>query len=139
MRLLVTIVTYAGEAGLQLTPTRGDRKRAIHDVVNSLNANGSTNGEGGIQLAYEMARRSFLEGGANRVILCTDGDFNVGVHNESDLKQLIEKERASRVFLTVLGFGMGTATATMRTSTPSTRRERCSWSRAGRSCASRRT
>ncbi len=103
----VTIVTYAGEAGLKLTPTPGDRKRAIRDVVNSLHANGGTNGEGGIQLAYEMARRTFIEGGANRVILCTDGDFNVGVHNESDLKQLIEKERAGRVFLTVLGFGMG--------------------------------
>jgi Ca-activated chloride channel family protein len=103
----VTIVTYAGEAGLKLTPTTGDRKRAIRDVVNSLNANGSTNGGGGIQLAYEMARRTFIEGGTNRVILCTDGDFNVGVNNESDLKQLIEKERASRVFLTVLGFGMG--------------------------------
>ncbi len=106
-KVRVTIVTYAGEAGLKLTPTSGDRKRAIRDVVNSLHANGGTNGEGGIQLAYEMARRTFIEGGANRVILCTDGDFNVGVHNESDLKQLIEKERASRVFLTVLGFGMG--------------------------------
>jgi Ca-activated chloride channel family protein len=103
----VTIVTYAGEAGLKLTPTAGDRKRAIRDVVNSLHANGGTNGEGGIQLAYEMARRTFIEGGANRVILCTDGDFNVGVHNEGDLKRLIEKERTSRVFLTVLGFGMG--------------------------------
>jgi len=103
----VTIVTYAGSAGLKLTPTSGDRKQAIRAVVNSLNANGSTNGEGGIQLAYEMARRSYIEGGANRVILCTDGDFNVGAHNESELKQLIEKERASRVFLTVLGFGMG--------------------------------
>ena len=103
----VTIVTYAGSAGLKLTTTSGDRKRAIRDVVNSLSADGSTNGEGGIQLAYEMARRAYIEGGANRVILCTDGDFNVGAHNESELKQLIEKERASRVFLTVLGFGMG--------------------------------
>ena len=103
----VTIVTYAGEAGLKLTPTPGDRKRAIRDVVNSLHANGGTNGEGGIQLAYEMARRTFIEGGANRVILCTDGDFNVGARNESDLKQLIERERAGRVFLTVLGYGMG--------------------------------
>ena len=103
----VTIVTYAGEAGLKLTPTPGDRKRAIRDVVNSLQANGGTNGEGGIHLAYEMARRTFIEGGANRVILCTDGDFNVGARNESDLKQLIERERAGRVFLTVLGYGMG--------------------------------
>ncbi|MBY0461542.1 MAG: VWA domain-containing protein [Gemmataceae bacterium] len=103
----VTIVTYAGEAGLKLPTTPGSRKQAIRDVVNSLNANGSTNGGGGITLAYEMARRSFIQGGANRVILCTDGDFNVGVSNQSDLRQLIEKERASGVFLSVLGFGMG--------------------------------
>ena len=92
---------------MKLTPTTGDRKRAIRDVVNSLRSGGGTHGEGGIKLAYEMARRSFIEGGANRVILCTDGDLNLGVTNESDLKTLIEKERASRVFLTILGFGMG--------------------------------
>ncbi|MBN9118064.1 MAG: von Willebrand factor type A domain-containing protein [Planctomycetes bacterium] len=103
----VTIVTYAGDAGLKLTPTPGNRKRAIRDVVNSLGAGGGTNGEGGIRLAYEMARRTFIEGGANRVILCTDGDFNVGVSNQSELRQLIEKERTSGVFLSVLGFGMG--------------------------------
>ncbi len=103
----VTIVTYAGDAGLKLTPTPGSRKQAIRDVVNSLHANGGTNGGGGIQLAYEMARRNFIEGGANRVVLCTDGDFNVGVSNPSDLRQLIEKERTSGVFLSVLGFGMG--------------------------------
>src|SRR5205085_9825685 len=66
-----------------------------------------TNGAGGIALAYETARRSFVEGGANRVILCTDGDFNVGQTSESDLVRLIERERESGVFLTVLGFGMG--------------------------------
>ncbi len=103
----VTIVTYAGDAGLKLTPTSGDRKQTIRDVVNSLGSGGGTNGEGGIRLAYEMARRSFIDGGANRVILCTDGDFNIGVSNQSDLRQLIEKERASNVFLSVLGFGMG--------------------------------
>jgi len=103
----VSIVTYASGVSLKLTPTPGSRKQKIRDAVNSLGAGGSTNGEGGIQLAYETARRSFIEGGANRVILCTDGDFNVGVHNESDLKQLIEKERTSGVFLTVLGYGMG--------------------------------
>jgi Ca-activated chloride channel homolog len=103
----VTIVTYAGDAGLKLTPTAGDRKQAIRDVVNSLTAGGGTNGEGGIQLAYEKARLSFIEGGANRVILCTDGDFNIGVSDQSRLRQLIEKERASRVFLSCLGFGMG--------------------------------
>ena len=103
----VTIVTYAGEAGLKLPTTPGSRKQVIRGVVSSLNTGGGTNGEGGIKLAYEMARRSFIEGGANRVILCTDGDFNVGVSNQSDLRQLIEKERASGVFLSVLGFGMG--------------------------------
>jgi Ca-activated chloride channel family protein len=103
----VSIVTYASGVSLRLTPTPGNRKQTIRDAVNSLSAGGSTNGEGGIQLAYEQARRSFIEGGANRVILCTDGDFNVGVSNESDLKQLIEKERTSGVFLTVLGYGMG--------------------------------
>ena len=103
----VTIVTYAGEAGLKLPTTAGDRSRAIRDVVDSLHANGSTNGGGGIQLAYEKARQNFIEGGSNRVILCTDGDFNVGVSSPSDLRQLIEKERASRVYLSCLGFGMG--------------------------------
>ena len=103
----VSIVTYASGVSLKLTPTAGDRKQTIRDAVNSLGAGGGTNGEGGIQLAYEVARRSFLEGGANRVILCTDGDFNVGVSNQSDLRQLIEKERTSGVYLSVLGFGMG--------------------------------
>ncbi|HEY1190555.1 MAG TPA: VWA domain-containing protein [Gemmata sp.] len=103
----VAIVTYAGEAGLKLPSTPGSRKQTIRDVVNGLHARGSTNGEGGIKLAYEVARRSFIQGGANRVILCTDGDFNVGVSNPSDLQQLIERERASGVFLSVLGFGMG--------------------------------
>lgn len=103
----VTIVTYAGEAGLKLPTTSGSRKQAIRDAVNSLHARGGTNGEGGIKLAYEMARRGFIEGGANRVILCTDGDFNVGVSSPSDLVQLIERERASGVFLSVLGYGMG--------------------------------
>ena len=103
----VSIVTYAGDAGLKLPPTPGDQKSRILGVVRSLRAGGGTNGSGGIQLAYETARRSFIEGGANRVILCTDGDFNVGQTSESELVQLIEKERTSRVFLTVLGYGMG--------------------------------
>jgi Ca-activated chloride channel homolog len=103
----VAIVTYAADAGLKLQPTPGDRHQAILDVVRSLTAGGSTNGEGGIRLAYETARKSFIDGGANRVILCTDGDFNVGVNSASDLVQLVEKERTSRVFLSVLGYGMG--------------------------------
>lgn len=103
----VSIVTYAQGTSVRLQPTAGDRKGAIRDAVNSLKAGGGTNGEGGIQLAYELARRTFLDAGVNRVILCTDGDFNVGASSESDLVQLVERERASRVFLTVLGYGMG--------------------------------
>jgi Ca-activated chloride channel family protein len=103
----VSIVTYAGDAGLKLQPTPGDQKGRILQVIRSLRAGGSTNGEGGIRLAYEVARRSYIEGGANRVIICTDGDFNVGQTSESELVQLIERERASHVFLTVLGYGMG--------------------------------
>jgi Ca-activated chloride channel family protein len=103
----VSIVTYAGDAGLKLPPTPGDQRGRILEVVRSLSAGGSTNGSGGIRLAYETARRGFIDGGANRVILCTDGDFNVGQTSESELVQLIEKERAGRVFLTVLGYGMG--------------------------------
>ncbi len=103
----VSIVTYAGDAGLKLPPTSGDQKGRILEVIRSLGSGGSTHGSAGIKLAYETARRSYIDGGANRVILCSDGDFNVGLSSESDLVQLIEKERASGVFLTVLGFGMG--------------------------------
>ena len=133
----VSIVTYAGDAGVKLPPTPGDQRGRIRDVVRSLAAGGSTNGAGGIQLAYETARRSFIKGGANRVILCTDGDFNVGV-TERERPATTDRERAaSGVFLTVLGFGMGNlkdqtrwkrsptrATATTPTSTPSTRRRK---------------
>lgn len=103
----VSVVTYAGTAGVALEPTAGNDTEAILNVVRGLGAGGSTNGAGGITAAYDLARRNFVDGGANRVILCTDGDFNVGVNSESDLVQLIEKERASKVFLTVLGYGMG--------------------------------
>jgi Ca-activated chloride channel family protein len=103
----VAIVTYAQGTSVRLQPTTGDRREAIRDAVRSLHAGGGTNGEGGIQLAYELARRGFLDAGVNRVILCTDGDFNVGATSESELVQLIERERASRVFLSVLGYGMG--------------------------------
>jgi len=103
----VSIVTYSGDAGLKLPPTPGNQRGRILEAVRSLHAGGSTNGSGGIKLAYETARRSFIDGGANRIILCTDGDFNVGQTSDSDMVQLIEKERASRVFLTVLGYGMG--------------------------------
>jgi Ca-activated chloride channel family protein len=103
----VSIVTYAGDAGLKLPPTPGNQKGRIMEVVRSFHADGGTDGAGAIQLAYETARRSYIDGGANRVILCTDGDFNIGQTSESQLVQLIEKERAGSIFLTVLGYGMG--------------------------------
>lgn len=103
----VSVVTYAGDAGLKLPPTAGDQKGRILEAIRSLRAGGGTHGEGGIRLAYETARRSFIDGGANRIILCTDGDFNLGQTSDSEMVQLIERERASRVFLTVLGYGMG--------------------------------
>lgn len=103
----ITIVVYAGAAGMVLEPTRGDRKEEIMDAIDRLSAGGSTAGGAGIQLAYSIARKHFKEGGNNRIILATDGDFNVGVSSREDLTQLIEKERESGVFLSVLGFGTG--------------------------------
>jgi len=103
----VAIVTYAGSSGLVLAPTEGAKKREILEAISNLRAGGSTHGSEGIRLAYETAREQFHEDGNNRVILCTDGDFNVGVTNESELQKLIEKERESGVFLSVLGFGTG--------------------------------
>ena len=103
----VSIVTYAGDTSVKLPATRGDQKARIRAVVNALNANGSTNGGSGIKLAYDQARANFVESGANRVILCTDGDFNVGITSEGELVRMIEEQRKSNVFLTVLGYGMG--------------------------------
>lgn len=103
----VTIVVYAGAAGLVLAPTNGNDKNKIKEALTKLRSGGSTAGGAGIQLAYNMARKSFIQGGNNRVILATDGDFNVGISNDNDLVKLIEKERNSGVFLTVLGFGTG--------------------------------
>jgi Ca-activated chloride channel homolog len=103
----VAMVVYAGNSGLVLPPTSGREKSAIRNALTALEAGGSTNGAAGIQQAYDTAQKSFMKGGINRVILCTDGDFNVGVTSEGDLTRLIEKEREKGVFLTVLGFGMG--------------------------------
>ena len=103
----VSIVTYAGDTSVKLPPTRGDMKARIRAVVDALSARGSTNAGNGIRLAYDQARANFLEQGANRVILCTDGDFNVGITSEGELVRLIEEQRKSNVFLTVLGYGMG--------------------------------
>jgi Ca-activated chloride channel family protein len=103
----VAIVVYAGDSGLVLPPTPGDRKADIHRAIAGLHAGGSTNGAAGIQLAYATAREHFERGGINRVILATDGDFNVGVTSHEELLRLIERERKSGVFLSVLGVGEG--------------------------------
>ncbi|HSB93720.1 MAG TPA: von Willebrand factor type A domain-containing protein, partial [Flavitalea sp.] len=103
----VSIVVYAGSAGLVLNPTRGDQKTKIKDAIERLEAGGSTAGGEGIRLAYNTARENFVRSGNNRVILCTDGDFNVGVSSDASLESLIETERKSGVYLTVLGYGMG--------------------------------
>ncbi len=103
----ISVVAYAGAAGLVLPPTSGHNKGAILDALNRLEAGGSTNGGEGIQLAYATAQRTMKKGGINRVILCSDGDMNVGITSEGDLTRLIEKEREKGVFLTVLGYGMG--------------------------------
>jgi Ca-activated chloride channel homolog len=103
----VAIVTYAGASGLALPSTPVAKKTTILSALDELRPEGSTNGAMGIQLAYDIAKANFIAGGANRVILCTDGDFNVGVTSDGDLTRLIEEKAKSGVFLTVLGFGMG--------------------------------
>ena len=103
----VSIVVYAGAAGLVLEPTSGDAKATIKDAIDKLEAGGSTAGGAGIKLAYNTAKEYFVKGGNNRVILCTDGDFNVGESSDDAMERLIENERKSGVFLTVLGYGMG--------------------------------
>ena len=103
----VAIAVYAGSSGLVLPSTPCSDKQVILDALDRLQAGGSTNAGQGIELAYDTAVANFIEGGVNRVILCTDGDFNVGVTNQSDLIELAEAKAKSGVFLTVLGFGMG--------------------------------
>ena len=103
----ISIVVYAGASGMALPPTNGSDKTAIKAALAQLRAGGSTNGAAGIELAYKIAREEFLPKGINRVILCTDGDFNVGTTSEGELTRLIEIQRKGNVFLTVLGFGMG--------------------------------
>ncbi len=103
----ISIVTYAGASGVVLAPTRGDRSAEISAALNSLVPSGGTDGAQGIELAYQLAESNFLASGNNRIILCTDGDFNLGVTNQSELISLIERKAKSGVFLTVLGFGTG--------------------------------
>ncbi len=103
----VSIVVYAGAAGVVLEPTSGDQKIKIEEALGKLSAGGSTAGGEGIEMAYKIACENFIEGGNNRVILATDGDFNVGLSSDNAMKDLIEEKRKSGVFLTALGFGMG--------------------------------
>ncbi len=103
----VSIVVYAGAAGTVLEPTDGDEKDDILNALNSLDAGGSTHGAEGIELAYKLAEENLIEDGNNRIILATDGDFNVGISSTSDLTRMIEKKREKGIYLTILGFGMG--------------------------------
>ncbi len=103
----VAIVVYAGSAGLVLPSTSGSNKQTIKDALDRLSAGGSTAGGEGIELAYKIAQKNFVNEGNNRIILCTDGDFNVGASSDDEMVTLIEKERKSGVFLSVLGYGMG--------------------------------
>lgn len=103
----VAIVTYAGSAGVKLEATSGGDKQKIREAIDELTASGSTAGGAGIHLAYQIAKKNFISDGNNRIILCSDGDFNVGVSSAEGLEQLIEKERKSGVHLTVLGYGVG--------------------------------
>ena len=103
----VAIVVYAGAAGLVLESTSGTEKQAILDAINRLSAGGSTAGGEGLLLAYKVAEENFIEGGNNRIILATDGDFNIGASSNAEMERLIAKKRDKGVFMTVLGFGMG--------------------------------
>jgi Ca-activated chloride channel family protein len=103
----VAVVVYAGRAGLVLPPTSGTDKQRILAALDGLEAGGSTAGGAGIRLAYDVARQSYMREGNNRVILCTDGDFNVGQSSDAELVRLIEDRRRDGAYLTILGFGMG--------------------------------
>ena len=103
----VAIVVYAGNAGLVLPATSGDDKTKIDDAIDNLQAGGSTAGGEGIMLAYKIARENFMKGGNNRIILATDGDFNVGASSDKSMEELITEERESKVDLSIMGFGMG--------------------------------
>ncbi|MES0872678.1 vWA domain-containing protein [Sinimarinibacterium thermocellulolyticum] len=103
----ISLVVYAGHSGVILEPTPGDQKAKIIAAIDGLNAGGSTAGAAGIELAYAMAQQGFIENGINRVLLATDGDFNVGVTDFEQLKDLVERKRASGIALSTLGFGTG--------------------------------
>ena len=103
----VSIVTYAGNSGIVLEPTRVSERAKILDAINNLQPGGSTAGEAGIKEAYRLAEKAFVKGGVNRIMLATDGDFNVGATDDEDLKRLVEEKRKSGVMLSVFGYGQG--------------------------------
>lgn len=103
----VSLVVYAGRAAVMLEPTSGEKHGQIREALQALTAGGSTHGSEGIQTAYALCRQNFKAGQVNRVVLCTDGDFNVGVTSQAELLQLVESESKGGIFLTVLGFGRG--------------------------------
>jgi Ca-activated chloride channel family protein len=103
----IAIVTYAGSAGVALESISGENKNMIKNVINSLNAGGSTAGAQGIVTAYEIAEQNYIDGGNNRVILATDGDFNVGISDQDALVELIESKRDKGIFITIIGVGRG--------------------------------
>jgi len=103
----IALVVYAGSAGLVLESTSGTDKSKIKTAIQNLSAGGSTAGGAGIQLAYKVAKENFIKDGNNRVILATDGDFNIGISDEGSLVRMIEKKREENIFLSVLGYGMG--------------------------------
>lgn len=103
----VSIVVYAGADRVVLPPTAGDKKEQIRQAITTLSSGGSTHASSGILKAYQLAKQNFIKNGNNRIILASDGDFNVGVTSRGELERLVAKERKSGVFLTVLGFGMG--------------------------------
>jgi Ca-activated chloride channel family protein len=103
----VSVVTYAGSSGVALEPTRAADKQKIFSVLDGLRASGGTAGGEGIRQAYQLAEQSFIKGGNNRIILATDGDFNIGISNHEELKGFVERKRNEGIFLSVLGFGQG--------------------------------
>lgn len=103
----ISIVVYAGAAGVVLEPTRGDNQHKIINALEKLSAGGSTNGQAGIHLAYQLAEENYIKGGINRILIATDGDFNVGTSNIQQLKELIANKRKTGISLTTLGFGSG--------------------------------
>ena len=104
---IISIVTYSGQEAVVLDGCTGNKKQTILNAINSLNASGSTNGEAGLQKAYQLAEKHFIEGGNNRIIMASDGDLNVGISSQEELKNFITEKRDAGVFLSVLGFGTG--------------------------------